>query len=172
MYAANPKHCVLSSRSDVQLPTLSTSPECSGLASIIPLPVLKGIWRKAELLLSVFENNVSSAPSQVPNTKMFCVRSQTEKSPIPYFVQVHCCSTCQISCSQVKVTCTCKMYKPNSICSHAVVVAEKSGDLDSLLKWRASQAKSYNFTSFATVDINTKSSGKKGNRQRKEESLC
>ena len=171
MYAANPQHCVLSSRSDVQLPTLGTSPERSGLASIIPLLVLKGIWRKAELLLSVFENNVSSAPSRVPNTKMFCVQSQTDKSSVPYFVQVHCCITCHTSCSHVKVTCTCKMYKPNSICSHAVVVAEKSGDLDSFLSWRASQAKSYNFTSLATVDINTKSSGKKGNRPRRDRSV-
>lgn len=155
-YAANPQHCVLSSRSDVQLPTLGTSPERSGLASIIPLPVLKGIWRQAELLLSVFENNVSSAPSRVPNTKMSRVQSQTDKSSVPYFVQVHRCITCHTSGTHVKVTCTCKMYKPNSICSHAVVVAEKSGDLDSFLKWRASQAKSYNFTSLATVDINTK----------------
>jgi len=62
------------------------------------------------------------------------------------------------------------MYRPNSICSHALVVAEKCGDLDSFLKWRVSQAKSYNFTSLATVNINTKSSRRKGNRQRRDRS--
>lgn len=170
MYAANPQHCVLVSRSDVQLPTLSITPELSGLGSIIPLPVLKGVWRKAALLLSVFENNVSSAPSKDPSTKVFCVQSQTDKSPIPYFVQIYCCSKCHTSCSHVKVTCTCKMYRPNSICSHALVVAEKCGDLDSFLKWRVSQDKSYNFSSLATVNINTKSSGRKGNRQRRDRS--
>ena len=168
MYAANPQQCVLVSRSDVRIPTLSTTPELSGLSSIIPLPVLKGIWRKAALLLSVFENNVSSAPSKDPSAKVFCVQSQTDKSPIPYFVQLHCCSKCQTSCSHVKVTCTCKMYRPNSICSHALVVAEKCGDLDSFLKWRVSQHKPYNFSSLATVNINTKSSGRKGNRQRRD----
>ncbi|KAJ7350129.1 hypothetical protein OS493_038330 [Desmophyllum pertusum] len=170
MYAEDPQQCVLSSRSDVQLPSISTTPEHSGLGSIIPLPVLKGIWRKAALLLSVFENNVSSAPTNDPNTKMFCVQGQTDMSPVPYFVQMHCCSKCRTSCSHVKVTCNCKMYKPNSICSHALVVAEKCGDLNSFLKWRASQAKSYNFTSLATVNINTKSSGKKGNRPRRDRS--
>lgn len=109
MYAANPQHCVLVSCSDVQLPTLSTTPELSGLGSIIPLPVLKGIWRKAALLLSVFENNVSSTPSKDPSTKVFCVQSHTDKSPVPHFVQMYCCSTCHTSCSHVKVTCTCKM---------------------------------------------------------------
>ena len=62
------------------------------------------------------------------------------------------------------------MYRPNSICSHALVVAEKCGDLESFLKWRASQDKSYNFSSLATVNINTKSSGRKGNRQRRDRS--
>lgn len=170
VYAANPQHCVLVSHSDVQLPTLSITPELSGLGSIIPLPVLKGIWRKAALLLSLFENNVSSAPSKDPSTKVFCVQTQTDKSPIPYFVQMYCCSKCHASCSHVKVTCTCKMYRPNSICSHALVVAEKCGDLDSFLKWRVSQDKSYNFSSLATVNINTKSSGRKGNRQRQDRS--
>ena len=45
MYAANPQQGVLVNHSDLQLPTLSTTPELSGLTSIIPLPVLKGIWR-------------------------------------------------------------------------------------------------------------------------------
>lgn len=49
-------------------------------------------------------------------------------------------------------------------------VAEKCADLDSFLKWRVSQAKSYNFTSLATVNINTKSSGRKNNRQRRDQS--
>lgn len=48
---------------------------------------------------------------------------------------MYSCSTCHTSCSHVKVTCTCKTYRPNSICSHALVAAEKCGDLDCLLKW-------------------------------------
>lgn len=162
MYAENPQHCVHSSRSDVQLPSISTTPEHSGLGSIIPLPVLKGIWRKAALLLSVFENNVSFAPSKDPNTKMFCVQGQKGKSPVPYFAQVHCCSKCRNSCSHVKITCTCKMYTPNSICSHTLVVAEKCGDLNSFLKWRASQAKT---TSHPLQQL-ISTPGKKGNGQR------
>ena len=111
-----------------------------------------------------------SCPIKGPQYEVFCVQSQTDKSPIPYFVQMYCCSKCHTSCSHVKVTCTCKMYRPNSICSHALVVAEKCGDLDSFLKWRVSQDKSYNFSSLATVNINTKSSGRKGNRQRRDRS--
>ena len=103
MYAANPQHCVLVSRSDAQLLTLTTTPELSCLGSIFPLPVLKGIWRKAALLWRVFENNVSSAPSKDPSMK-FCVQSQTDKSSVPYFVQMHCCGTCHTSCSHVKFT--------------------------------------------------------------------
>ena len=61
-------------------------------------------------------------------------------------------------------------YRPNSICSHALVAAEKCGDLDCLLKWGVSQAKSYNFTSLATVKINTRSSGRKSNCQRQNQS--
>lgn len=93
MYAANPQHCVPVTCSDVQLPTPSSTPELSDLGSIIPLPVLKGIWRKAALVLIVFERNVSFAPSKDPSSKVFCVQSQTDESPAPYFVQMYSCST-------------------------------------------------------------------------------
>ena len=129
MYAANPQHRVLPSRSDVQLPILSITPEHSGLGSIIPPKKVKGIWRNAELLSRVFENNVSPAPSKDPNMKMFYVESKNE-SPVPYFVQGYCCSTCHTSRSHGKVTCRRKMQKHDSICSHAADVAEKCGDLE------------------------------------------
>ena len=83
MYAANPQHCVLVSRSDVQLPTLSITPELSGLGSIIPLSVLKGIWRKVALLLSVFENNVSSAPSKDPSMRCSVYKVKQTRVPFP-----------------------------------------------------------------------------------------
>ena len=172
MYAASPQNCVVSSRMDVQLPGISIVPENSGLTNIVPLPVLQAIWKKATLLLNTFENSAAPAPSPAgdPNITAFCVHSQSDNSPVPYFVQVHCCNKCHSPCSHVKVTCTCKMYKPNCICSHSVVVAEKSRVLNSFLKWRASLRKPSNFTALATINIDTKSSGKKGNRQRRDRS--
>ena len=107
----------------------------SGLDTVLPCQVIKGIWEKAAKLLKNFGQNVCPAPSSATNIKAFSVLNQNEKGRIPYYMEVHESTKTGSNC--VKITCTCPMYKPNEICSHCVAVSDKCGVLSKFLEWRS-----------------------------------
>ena len=143
---------------------ISIKADESGLANVLPCQVVQGIWGKATKLLKKYNSSICRAPSAIAKVKAFSVLNQSGKDRVPYYIEVHTCSTCTAQCSHVKVTCTCPMYKPNQLCSHSVAVAEKNGLLLSFIQWRIKTKKAGNFMSLATVDINTSKSGRKGGK--------
>ena len=79
---------------------------------------------------------------------------------VPHFVQIY---------QNFKATCTCRNFKPKHICSHTVAVTEKEGALENFVKWYKGQNITGGLSSVATINVDTKQSGRKqgAKRQRK-----
>ena len=84
----------------------------------------------------------------------------SEAGSIPHFFQVY---------ANFKATCTCRNFKPKQICSHSVAVTEKEGVLDKFVTWYKGQKIKGGLSSAATINIDTRASGRKQGpkRQRK-----
>ena len=124
----------------------------------LDLHIAEQMWKKAEGLLSL-PDAILPAPSTDKSSKSFSVLSQSGDSP--NFVKVY---------NNAKVSCNCRNYKPEKICSHAISVAESLGILSEFVAWYRKQKVPTNWTSVATLDTNVKVSGRKqgtAKRQRK-----
>ena len=91
---------------------ISIKADESGLANVLPMQLVQGVWGKAMKLLQKYNSNVCSAPSAIANVKAFSVLSQSRKDRVPYYVEIQICLMCNGQCSHVNVTCTYPMFKP------------------------------------------------------------
>ena len=100
---------------------------------------------------------LSAQHHQRKDTDIFCV---SETGNVPHCVQIY---------QNFKATCTCRNFKPKHICSHTVAVTEKEGVLGNFVKWYKGQNIKGGLSSVATVNVNTRESGRKqgAKRQRK-----
>lgn len=119
--------------------------------------IAEWIWKKAGRILSQL-NTIYPVPSRDSKIRTSSVMSQ--KGSIPHFVQV---------CANSKVTFTCRNFKQKQICSHSVAVTEKEGALDKFITWYKRQKIKGGLVSVATINIDTRASGRKQGpkRQRK-----
>lgn len=105
----------------------------------IPLPVLRGIWQKAEGLLSLPEN-ISLAPGHPAKARM--VVSHSGKRP---HLVVPAGKSGQFKCDV-----ECLNFKSVGLCSHTVAVAHVNNSLQQLIAWFVKTKKPPNFTTVAT----------------------
>ena len=97
--------------------------------------VFGGMWEKAARLVAD-DGSITAAPG-LPNAKMVASFSCPQK---PHVVAI---------LANGKMTCDCLNFKPKSLCSHTLAVAEKSGALAQLLQWYISTNQSANMWSLA-----------------------
>ena len=125
----------------------------------IPVPVLKGMWDKAEELL-LSSTSICAAPGYPAEAKM--VESRSGKRPhlvVPG-------KSGQFKCDE-----ECINFKSIGICSHTVAVAQMNNSLQQFIAWFAKAKKKPNFTKLATHDMPS-GRGRKGSvppRKRKKQ---
>ena len=68
---------------------ISIKADESGLANVLPLEVVQGVWGKAVKLLKKYNSNVCSAPSANSKVKAFSVPNQSGKDRVPYYSATH-----------------------------------------------------------------------------------
>ena len=78
---------------------ISIKADESGLANVLPMQLVQGVWGKAVKLLQKYNSSVCSAPSAIAKVKAFSVLNQSGKDRVPYYVEVHTCLTCNGSSS-------------------------------------------------------------------------
>ena len=126
----------------------------------VDVPILSSIWTKAEKYLGL-PNAIIEEPTD-DLTKKFKVFSKSHADK-PNVVIVD---------QDRMVHCPCLMFttSPN-LCSHAVPVAHKQGILESFLdNVREKATCGPNLYAVSTVNVNTRSAGQKGGRERRKRS--
>ena len=123
----------------------------------LDLHIAEWIWKKAGRLLSQ-PKSVLPAPLKDAKIQAFSVISESGK--VPHCVQIY---------ANFKAACTCRNFKPKQICSHTVAVTEKEGALDKFVTWYKGQNIKGGLSSVATINVDTRASGRKQGpkRQRK-----
>ena len=130
------------------------------VASGVDVAILSSIWTKAEKYLRL-PNAIIEEPTD-DLTKKFKVFSKSHADQ-PNVVIVH---------HNGMVHCPCLMFttSPN-LCSHAVAVAHKQGILEDFLgKVRERATSEPNLYAASTVNVNIRSAGQKGGRERRKRS--
>ena len=161
IYAGNSPHANLLSTKMQLLSGADTSLQLSlphnCITGSLDLHIAEWIWKKAGRILSQ-STTIFPAPSRDSKIRTFSIMS--ERGSIPHFVQVN---------TNFKATCTCTNFKPKQIFSHSVAVTEKEGVLDKFVTWYKGQKIKGGLSSAATINIDTRASGRKQGpkRQRK-----
>ena len=115
----------------------------------LDLHIAEFMWKKASRIISQ-PNSICPAPSKDGKIQTFSVISETGN--VPHCVQIY---------HNFKATCTCRNFKPKHICSHTVAVTEKEGVLENFVKWYKGQNIKGGLSSVATINVNTRESGRK-----------
>ena len=134
-----------------------------GLANTrVPFATGKGIWEKAEALLSEKENALVHAPGFGPKDMMVKSRSGST----PHLVTVTASGTTGI---QYRCDDKCLQYMSNGMCSHVIAVSEYNCEF---LKWYCTNrgTKSLNLSDFGQFGMPLGAGRKGGKAPRKKKS--
>ena len=156
-YAGNSHQASLYSTKTPLLTSVQLSLPHDCVARSLDLHIAEFMWNKAGRVISQ-PNSICPAPSKDGKILTFSVISETGN--VPRFVQIY---------QNFKATCTCRNFKAKHICSHTVAVTEKEGALENFVKWYKGQNITGGLSSVATINVDTKQSGRKqgAKRQRK-----
>ena len=137
-----------------------------GLANTrVPFATGKGIWEKAEALLSEKENSLVHAPGFGPKDMM----DKSRSGSTPHFVTITASGTTDI---QYRCDDKCLQYKSIGMCSHVIAVSEYNCDLSEFLKWYCTNrgTKSLNLSDLGHFGMPQGAGRKGGKAPRKKKS--